>query len=59
MCPALTVSMVEMQLSSVVFPEPEAHNADELPFVDLKTHIGKRLCQIASAAVVFLYIADP
>ena len=24
MCPALTVSMVEMQLSSVVFPEPEA-----------------------------------
>ena len=49
--------MVEMQLSSVVFPEPEApHDTDVLAFLHMKADLVKRLGDNPLTAVVFIHV---
>ena len=55
MWPALTVSIAEIQLSSVVFPEPDApHNTEKFSGLNGKADILNGLRDIPFIAIVFL-----
>ena len=57
--PGVTESMVERQLSSVVFRNQSAHNTDILPLTDMEAELIQRPGYGTQAAIVFFNILHP